>query len=264
MLFGLCASDLTRIQAARSWGYDYVEIGARAVAPLEPDSTWPARKRALEETGASFGGVSGFIPAEARFVGPDVDWGRVRGYLESCVGRSAELGVRIFNWGSAPSKSVPAGWPYSKAFAQIEQCAHLIADVMSPLGCVCAIEPINPGECNVIYYLTDAAMVAASVDRPQIRVNVDYYHMALQNEPWSHLDVAKDWIAHSHTSGPNRHFPKPDDPFDHKRFLSELRRIGFDRRCSFECGRIPEGADYATEARAGIAYIRSLWEEVNR
>jgi D-psicose/D-tagatose/L-ribulose 3-epimerase len=263
MLFGLCASDQARMAAARDWGYDYVEIGARAVAPLEPDQAWPARKRQLEDIGATITHLAGFIPAEARFVGPEVDWGRVRGYLESCVGRAAELGVRTFNWGSAPSKSVPLGWPFSKAFEQIERCAHLIADVMAPLDCTCAIEPINPLECNVIYYLTDAALLAASVDRPQIRVNVDYYHMALQNEPWQHMDAAKEWIAHAHTSGPNRHFPNPDDPFDHRRFLAELRRIGFDRTCSFECGRIPEGADYAAEARAGIAYIRQLYAEVS-
>jgi D-psicose/D-tagatose/L-ribulose 3-epimerase len=262
MEFGLCASDPARMRAARDWGFDYVEIGARAVVPFESDAAWAARKRELEDTGARTTHLAGFIPAEARFVGPDVDWGRVRGYLESCVGRAAEVGVRTFNWGSAPSKSVPTGWPLSKAHEQIERCANLIADVMAPLDCTCAIEPINPLECNVIYYLTDAVLLAASVDRPQMRVNFDYYHMVLQNEPWAHLDAAKDWIAHTHTSGPARHFPKPTDGFDHRAFFANLKRIGWDRTCSFECSRIPEGADYATEARAGIAYIRSVYEEV--
>ena len=262
MLYGLCASDPARMRGARDWGFDYVEIGARAVAPFEPDATWPTRRRELEDTGAVTSHLAGFIPAEARFVGPDVDWGRLRGYLESCVGRAAEIGVRTFNWGSAPSKSVPIGWPLSKAFEQIERCAHLIADVMAPLGCTCAIEPINPLECNVIYYLTDAVLLAASVDRPQIRVNVDYYHCALQSEPWAHLEAARDWIAHAHTSGPARHFPKPDDGFDHRAFLAALRRIGWDRTLSFECSRVPPGADYAEEARAGVAYLRALAREV--
>lgn len=264
MLFGLCTGDLERMAALRGWGYDYAEIGARTVVPFEPDAAWHARRRQLEDTGVPITHLAGFIPAEARFVGPDVDWGRVRGYLETCIGRAAEVGVRVFNWGSPQSKSVPAGWPYSKAFEQIERAAHLIADVMAPLGCTAAIEAINPRECNVIYYLTDAVQVAATVNRPQIRLNADYFHMALQNEPWEHVDAARGWLAHAHTSGPDRHFPKPDDPWDHAAFLRALRRIGYDRALSFECSRIPLGADYAEEARAGVAYIRALHAQVAR
>lgn len=258
MEIGLCASEPARLADARVWGYDFVEIGARAVAPLEPDAAWPARKRSLEETGARLTHLAGFIPAEVRVVGPDVDWARVRGYLEACVGRAAEVGVRVFNWGSAASRAVPPGWPYAQAFDQLERAAHLIADVMAPLGCTCVIEPINPRECNIMYYLTDAVALAAVVQRPQIRVIADFFHMALQNEPLEHLDAAGPWLAHAHTSGPERRFPKPDDPWDHAAFLAALRRAGYDRTLSFESYRLPPGADFAAEARAGLAFIRAL------
>ncbi len=264
MLFGLNTSDPERMATAQQWGYDFVEIGARAVLPFEPDDAWHPRRRQLLDTGAGITHLAGFIPAEARFVGPDVDWGRVRGYLETCVGRAAEVGVRVFNWGSAPSKSVPLGWAVSRAYAQIEQVAHLIADVMAPLDCTCVIEPINPRECNIIYYLTDAVLVAASVNRPQIRVLADFFHVALQNEPLEHVAAARDWLAHVHTSGPDRHFPKPTDPWDHAAFLRALRRAGYDRTLSFESHRLPPGADYAEEARAGITYIRWLYDQVGR
>ncbi len=261
MLFGLCAGDMERITTAQGWGYDYVEIGARTVLPFGPDAAWHIRRRQLHDTGARITHLSGFIPAEARFVGPDVDWGSVRGYLETCIGRAAELGVRVFNWGSPASKSVPPGWTYAKAFDQIEQSAHLIADIMAPLGCTAVIEPINPRECNIIYYLTDAVLVASSVNRPQIRVIADFLHVAMQNEPLEHIEAAGAWLAHAHTSGPERHFPKPDDPWDHLAFLRALRRSGYDQTLSFECGSIPPGADYAEEARAGIAYIRALYAQ---
>lgn len=263
MLFGLNTSDPERMSAAGQWGYDYVEIGARAVAPFEPDAAWQTRRWQLLDTGARITHLAGFIPAEARFVGPDVDWGRVRGYLETCVGRAAEIGVRVFNWGSAPSKSVPLGWSYARAFAQIEQAAHMIADVMAPLDCTCVIEPINPRECNIIYYLSDAVLVAASVNRPQIRVLADFFHVALQNEPLEHVEEAREWLAHVHTSGPDRRFPKPTDPWDHAGFLRALRRAGYDRTLSFESHRLPPGAAYEDEARAGIAYMRSLFEQVS-
>jgi sugar phosphate isomerase/epimerase len=103
--------------------------------------------------------------------------------------------------------------------------------------------------------------VAASVSRLQIRLNVDYYHMALQNEPLEHIAQTRAWIAHSHTSGPARHFPKADDGFDHRAFVGALRGIGFDAMMSFECSRVPAGVDYAAEARDGLAYVRQLWVE---
>ena len=256
MLFGLCTGDPARIRRCREWGYDFADIGARTVLPFEPDAAWHPRRRELQDSGTPMLGLGGFIPAEARFVGPDVDWDRVRGYLETVVGRASELGVRVFNWGSPQSKSVPPGWPFSKAFEQIERAAHLIADVMAPHGCVAAIEPINPLECNVIYYLTDAVQLARSVDRPQIRVNVDYYHVALQNEPLAHIASAREWIVHAHTSGPRRDFPKPGDGFDHPAFLGALKGIGYDAAISFECGGAP---DFDRAAPAGVAYYRDLW-----
>lgn len=264
MLFGLNASDPARMAAARSWGYDFIEIGARAVVPFEPDAAWQPRRRQLEDAGIPVTHLAGFIPAEARFVGPNVDWGGVRGYLETCICRAAEVGVRVFNWGSPASKSVPVGWSYAKAFEQIERAGHLIADIMEPLDCTAVIEPINPRECNIIYYLTDAVLVAASIDRPQIRVLADFLHVTLQNEPLEHIPAVRAWLAHVHTSGPERHFPKPTDGWDHAAFLRALRQAGYDRTLSFECSRIAPGAAYADEARAGIAFIRALYNQVQR
>lgn len=261
MQFGLCASDPSRMRAARGWGFDFVEMGARSTVPFEPDAAWHPKRRELEDTGATITHLSGFVPADVPLVGPSVDLARFRDYIDTVVGRAAELGVRGYNWGSAVAKNVPPGFRYSSAFDQLEREAHIIADAMERHDGVCAIEPINPLECNIVYYLTDGMLLALSVGRPSIRVNADFYHMALQAEPWSHVERAREFIAHTHTSGPDRHFPKPTDPFDHRAFVSALKRIGFDRAMGFECSRTPPGADYAAEAQAGVRYIRQLWDE---
>jgi hypothetical protein len=182
MQFGLASNNIQHIRDSRGWGFDFVEMFAELVIPSRPDSEWPARRRELEDTEAVMSNLAQFIPGEARFVGPNVDWGRTRAYLETCVGRAAEVGVRVFNWGSPFSKSVPPGWPYSRAFEQIERAAHLIADVVRAHNAICVIEPINPRECNVIYYVTDGALVAESIGRPEMRCLADFFHMSLQNE----------------------------------------------------------------------------------
>lgn len=262
MQFGLASGDLEHIRSARAWGYDYAEIFAALVRPLEPDSVWPVRRRELLDTGVTLSNLCNFIPGEARYVGPTVDWGRTRGYVETCVGRAAEVGVRVFNWGSPHSKSVPPGWPYSKAFEQIERAAHLIADVVKRHDAICVIEPINPSECNIIYYVTDGALVAQSIGRPEILTLADFFHMSLQSEPIEHLQAARDWLGHTHTSGPGRYFPAPGQPWDQKSFLRGLRRAGYDERVTIESWTVRDGSTFAADARAAVAYLRGLMDEV--
>jgi sugar phosphate isomerase/epimerase len=259
MLFGLCAIDLERLGSARAWGYDYVEIGSANVAPLEPDGAWHPRRRQLEDTGARITHMATFIPASVRVVGPDVDWARVRAYLETCVGRAAEVGVRTFTLGSSGSRNVPPGWAYSHAFAQLERATHTIADVLAPHGARCVIEPLNSRESNIVNYVTDGAMLAQSIGRPQIRALCDYYHMALQSEPLAHVAEASPWLAHTHTAGPARSFPRPDDGWDHPAYAAALRDAGYDQTLSLECSRVPDGTIFGDAARDGVAYYRSLW-----
>lgn len=262
MQFGITSGDLDNIRQSRAWGYDYVEIHAALLLPLEPDDRWPTRKRELQDTGQLLSNLCNFIPAEARFVGPDVDWGRTRAYLETCIGRGAEVGVKVFNWGSPASKSVPWGWPYSKAFEQIERAAHLIADVCQANDAICVIEPVNPRELNVIYYVSDGAMVAETIGRPEMRSLADFFHMSLQNEPLEHLEIARKWLAHCHTSGPDRLFPLPGQPWDQRAFLAALRAIDYDQRLSIESWRPREGSTYARDAEESVRYLRQLWGEV--
>ncbi len=258
MLFGLASGDLDQIRASRGWGYDYVEIHASLLRPLEPDGVWPSRKRELEDTGQVLSNLCNFIPGEARYVCPNVDWGRTRAYLETCIGRGAEVGVKVFNWGSPASKSVPPGWPYSKAFEQIERAAHLIADICKAHDAICVVEPINPRECNVIYYVTDGARVAESIGRPEIRALADFFHMSQQNEPLEHIAAAGEWLAHCHTSGPNRCFPLPGQAWDQSAFLGALRATGYDQRLTVESWNPRPGSTFAEDARASVAYLRTL------
>jgi D-psicose/D-tagatose/L-ribulose 3-epimerase len=262
MQFGLVTGKLEAIRAAGGWGFDYVEVMGALLLPLEPDAAWRPRRRELEDTGARISNLAGFIGGEARFVGPVVDWGRTRGYVETVVGRGAELGVDVFNWGSPMSKSVPVGWPYSRAFEQVERAAHLIADVVGQHDATCVIEPINPGECNIMYYVTDGMMLAASVNRPQIRCLADFFHMSLQCEPLAHVVAAKEWLAHAHTAGPRRLLPNEGQAWEQRRFMRALREAGYDGRLSVEAWTVRDGSTFGDDAAESARYLRRLRDEV--
>src|ERR1700738_3356762 len=103
-------------------------MGASALVPFEEERSFAARKTDLVSCGVAIEALAGFIPGSVPIIGPSVDEGQVRRYLETTIRRAAEVGVKAINWGSARSRWVPDGWPMSRAWEQIERTARLIAE----------------------------------------------------------------------------------------------------------------------------------------
>ena len=259
MRFGLCTSDLTRIDRLDRIGFDYVDVGARALVPFASEREFAPIRERLRSAPVRTEALGGFIPGNVKVVGPSVDWAQVRDYVEVTVGRAAEVGVEVINWGSAESRAVPPGYSFARAFEQLERFCQLAADVASRHRITIVIEGINPLECNVVYYVRDALHLAQTINRPEIRVLADYYHMVKQSEPLDHLLEAGAWLQHAHTSDDERRLPSRRG-FDQRRFLQYLKRAGYTGRLSLEC-RVAESFD--EECAAAVAYLRELWETLD-
>ncbi len=260
MRFGLCTGDLEVIRQVVDWGYDYAEIGARTVVPFEDERAFAAVKARLHASGVPIEALAGFIPGSLRIVGPTVDWDQVRSYLETTIGRAAEVGVKVINWGSAESRRVPPGWPMSRAWEQLERAAGLIADLAETAGIVVVVEPVNPREANILYYVADALHLVEVINRPSLRVIVDFYHVMKQNEPIERIQNAAEWLAHAHTSDDQRGFPCLGQ-WDQRPFLRALRAAGYDGRVSFEVSR-RDSSSYPQEARVSIQRFRELAQSI--
>ena len=261
MRFGLCTSNPEALRNLADWGYDYADIGARALVPFEDERAWATARAGLLATGAPIEALSGFVPGTVKVVGPMVEWGQVRSYLEMTIGRAAEVGVKVINWGSAESRQVPAGWPMSQAWEQLEKAAELVAGIAQSAGVTVVVEPVNPRETNILYYVTDALHLVQILNRPSLRVIADYYHCVKQDEPLEHITAAASWLAHTHTSDDARRFPCLDGGWDQRPFLRALRAAGYDDRMSFEVRATP-GQPYAEQARLSVGRLRELWRAV--
>jgi sugar phosphate isomerase/epimerase len=256
MRFGLCTSELSILSKLGELGYDYADIGARALVPFEAGAAWAAAKRDLVATGASIEALSGFVPGDLKVVGPTVDRERLRSYLETTIFRAAEVGVKVINWGSAESRQVPAGWPMAKAWAQLEEAAGVIAEIAGRAEVMVVVEPVNPRETNILYYVTDAVNMVETINHPNLRVIADYFHCVKQNEPMEHIVGAAAYLVHTHTSDDARGFPCLGD-WDQRPFLRTLRAAGYDGRMSFEVHRRPN-QPYEEMARASVLAMRAL------
>jgi D-psicose/D-tagatose/L-ribulose 3-epimerase len=260
MRFGLCAGNLEVLRHLADWGYDYAEIGGSTLVPFDDDRAFASIRAQLLEIGVPIEALAGFVPGSVPVIGPNVDHGQVRGYLETTIGRAAEVGVKIINWGSVVSRRVPDGWPMSKAWDQIERTAALIADVAATSGVTIAVEAVNPREANILFYLTEALNLARTIDRPNFRLNVDYYHLVKQNEPPEHLSAGASLLAHAHTSDDNRGFPGLGE-WDQRPFLESLKEAGYDGRLSFEV-RGAYSPTFADDAQRSVRLMRELQAEV--
>ncbi|HLZ07229.1 MAG TPA: sugar phosphate isomerase/epimerase family protein [Chloroflexota bacterium] len=260
MRFGLCTGNLEVLRQLASWGYDYAEIGGSTVVPFEDDRAFAPIRTELLEIGVPIEALAGFVPGSVPVIGPTVDQAQILGYLETTIGRAADVGVKVVNWGSVVSRRVPDGWPMSKAWDQIERVAALIADIAAKSGVTIAVEAVNPREANILFYLTEALNLVRTVDRTNLRLNVDYYHLVKQNEPPEHLTAAAPFLAHAHTSDDNRGFPGLG-AWDQKPFLQSLKAGGYDGRLSFEV-RGTFNPQFAEDAQRSVRLMRRLQAEV--
>ena len=111
MRYGLCTGDLSKIERLDQLGYDYADIGASTLLPFAPESQFAPIRERLRSAPVRAEALGGFLPGNVKVVGPGVDWPKVRDYLEVTLGRAAEVGVEVVNWGSAESRMVPADSP---------------------------------------------------------------------------------------------------------------------------------------------------------
>ena len=251
------------MERAADLGFDYIDIPGKSLVPFEDDARFREVARTFTLASRPIEAVWRFLPAEARFVGPNGSLEALRRYVETAVARAAGLGVKAFGWGAPPARSVPPDWPLSKAHAQLEAAAEIMADIAERHDVIIALEGVNQEECNLLYHLSEAIHVARLINRrPHLSVLADYHHMLHQNENLDHVVAAGAWIGHVHTCDNDRLFPTLG-PWDQRPFLRALRAAGYDGRVSLE-GWNPGNRPLDEALALSVAGMRACLSEVDR
>jgi sugar phosphate isomerase/epimerase len=257
MRFGCVTSEIGRIQTLGDMGYDYVELRCRALAPLDDDLTFAGvRDRILQAT-VQVEALSGFIPPYVglKVVGPDVDRARLRRYTETMLDRGAQVRARVVVFGSGAARTAPDGYPRPRALDQLRDYLTLAADLAAPRGITIALEPLTPGETNLVNDIAEALEVVRSVGRPALRPMIDYYYVLTDGRPLAPVEAAGRLLAHVHTSDADRRTPA--GAANQVDLLAALRRAVYDGRLSVEA----RFEDFERDAPAALAYLRSVWAQ---
>jgi sugar phosphate isomerase/epimerase len=232
-------------------GCDFVEFGVGVVTPEEPDAVFERLQAVLKDSVLAVEAFSSYVPPDIRLVGPARDRGRIERYVAVSARRVAALGGQIIGFGSGKARSVPAGVPRETADAQLVEFLHLAADHAALHGIRIAIEPMNRSESNILNSVAECVTLAERVNRREVGVLVDFYHLELEQEPIRHIAEAGRHVIHVHVADTGRLYPG-SGRYDYPAFWRAVRDAGYDGRVTIECN----WRDFAHEAAPAMRFLR--------
>lgn len=250
---------------AEKAGCDYVELTVTHVRPEVSEVEFGRLKERLSAFRVRPEAWRRFLPSTVPVVGNEVDPVRVKDYLAVTLARIAELGGEVVVFGSPGARSVPQGFAPARAEEQLVQFLHLAADAAGQHGITVVIEPITPRNTNCLNRVAEAADLARRVNRPEVKVLADLYHMAGAGEGPEAVSAAGADLRHVHLPIPDLaglNEPRaitdrlPAYPVDE--FLRSLWAMGYRGRISIE-DLDRKLMNLEREGRLVLTHVRERW-----
>ncbi|MGI6367151.1 MAG: sugar phosphate isomerase/epimerase family protein [Anaerolineae bacterium] len=249
---GICAAP--EQAAGLKDHYDYLELAfSTGLAPLVEDADFAETMAMLKDLPMPVRACNNFVAPQVKLVGPAVEQDTVRRYLERGFSRAEALGVERVVFGSGGARRVPESFSREAAWEQLVAFCRLCSEYAYP-GLVIAIEPLNQGECNILNTFVEGLALARDVDRPNVGILADIYHMELESEPVSVLPQGADILAHVHLADSGRLYPGSGS-YPLREMFAVLHENGYRQRASVECRW---GDDFYREAALAAAFLRPL------
>jgi len=252
MKTGWCA-PLREAELLHRLGFDFIELPLAAFV-FEDRTSFESAKKALNAAALPASAFNVFFPRGLRVVGEEVDGVRIRTYIDRATDFLHNAQAKVAVLGSAAARNVPEGFDRTRAEDQFLQVLSWCADAIEGTGITLAVEPLNRKESNLINSVAEAVSFAERINRPQIRVLADFYHMDEENEPLETLLKYGRWLAHVHLADTGRRNPG-SGLYDYDRFTRLLKEIGYTGAVSAECNL----KDTESEMRRSLTFLRRFW-----
>jgi sugar phosphate isomerase/epimerase len=247
---GVCGA-IDDFEKAEQFGFDYYEPSVAAIAALS-DSAFADFAKRVSKSRLRCECLNSFIRTLV-VVGPAVDRDALTAYMNSALDRCRALGATIVVWGSAGSRNVPEGFPRERAWEQMVEFLRMAGPIARSRNIVLAIEPLRKQESNIVNTGAEAFRLVREVGDPNVKMIIDYYHLAEEREDPQILETARDAIVHLHFGNPaGRVWPKdPAEDPGYAPFFAMVKKIGFRGGLSIE-GR----GKFETDAAASLEFFR--------
>ena len=136
----------------------------------------------------------------------------------------------------------------AKAWKETEAFMTMFADVAAPYGIIVMYESLNHTESVFGLRIREGADLVKKINRPNLKIVFDIYHMAMEQEDIQELEYALPYVHHIHIAervGAERRYPS-DALYDYyKKLLTPVIRSGYQGAICTEAfdGDVREGAE---------------------
>jgi sugar phosphate isomerase/epimerase len=254
MRYGVCGEPGIAAILAEA-GYDYIELHVQRDLKTDQDGesveSQLERMRTLPLPAAV---ANCFVPAQLKITGPDVDLQALKRYVVTAFERAARVGIETIVFGSGGARRVPEGYDREDARQQLLDFGRMIAPIAGEHGITVVVEPLNRRECNIFTSVGECAEYVRQVDHPNLRLLVDAYHWALEQDSYQDLVEAMPLICHAHMATYGSRMAPGLEACDFSAFFRALSEGGYAGRLSIE-GR---WTDIGAEAAQALAELKRL------
>jgi sugar phosphate isomerase/epimerase len=234
MIYGVCAEpeDATALADA---GFEFVEVHVqRHLKPEEDEAAFLPQLARIQAAALPCAAANCFIPAHLKITGPQVDLNALARYVKVACERARRAGIEIIAFGSGGARAIPEGFDRQRAWGQLVAFGRMLGPVAERHGVMIAVEPMNPGETNVLNATADCARYVREVDHPSVKLLIDGYHWALEHESVADIVAAGPLLCHAHTATYRARLAPGLEPCDFAPFFQGLKDGRYDGRISIE------------------------------
>jgi sugar phosphate isomerase/epimerase len=222
-----------------------VESIGRLISPKTiSDAQFEKNKAIFKSLKTPIYGFNIFIPGELKLVGPNVDEEAILAYVDEVLRRISETNTKLIIWGSGGARRLPEGWDREVAIKQFIHIAQKIAKAAKKYKIIIVLEPLNTTETNFINSVKEALHIVKEVNHPNLKLNVDIYHMLMDNEGPAIIAKTKKYLYHVEIAEKNGRTAPGVQGTDFRPYFIELSKLKYNRMIVIE-GRWKNVADIA-------------------
>ena len=231
MRMGACAITTDRVYTLKKNGYDFFDFGFHIVHELS-DKDFEALLTAVRETGLRGEGALCFADPPMSIYDHTLD--EMEAYLLSHLPRAKQLGMEYLVIGSGGARRIPDGMKREEAEAFFIAMLKRYAPIAEREGFDIVIEPLFRVATNFINTFAEGLAICKAVDHPRVGLLMDFFHSYKENEPFSVMKDAGDYLKHIHLSALDRRIPVDGDEEETRMLADTLREIGYHGRITME------------------------------
>ncbi len=248
MKYGVCTT-IEHYALVEETGFDYIELPGHVMAAL-PLAEFAKVKNTLATGRIPCCGFNAALPPDIVLCGKGFSLAKARDYAKVLCKRGSELNISAIGIGSPKSRAFQNGDSVQEAWTQTEAFLSMFAEEARPYGIFVLYESLNHTESDFGLKLREGADLMKKLDKPNLGLVFDIYHMLIEGENIDELRYALPYVRHVHIAervGDERRYPSHKRYEDYRQLFAVLADFGYDRAVCTEAfdGDIQEGATRA-------------------